>query len=67
MGLSYICATAERCYAVGAVLGSMVQMLVRVLPALRRAMLAAYEMRWLTLPVCVVFAPRSKSSRPCDC
>ena len=29
MGLSYICATAERCYAVGAVLGSMVQMLVR--------------------------------------
>ena len=31
MGLSYICATAERCYAVGAVLGSMVQMLVRPL------------------------------------
>lgn len=29
VGLSYICATAERCYAVGAVLGSMVQMLVR--------------------------------------
>lgn len=27
VGLSYICATAERCYAVGAVLGSMVQML----------------------------------------
>jgi CCR4-NOT transcription complex subunit 9 len=29
VGLAYICATAERCYAVGAVLGSMVQMLVR--------------------------------------
>ena len=27
VGLSYICATAERCYAVGAVLGSMVVML----------------------------------------